>query len=205
MWLKMNRKFGRLRVIFSSMRLLPHVIIMLTTKNSWIIKADLARWAEVYHLEKPRKLISFIVLFLTFMTLTPEFRNLFYLRSGLKARAFSWLCPPIGTLQIVPTEIGPGLFIQHGLSTMISADSIGTNCWINQHVVIGFSNETDRPTIGDNVRISAGAKIIGKFKIGNNATIGPNTVVIDDVPPNVTVLGVPGRVVWKKNSKPDQV
>ena len=202
----MNRKFRRLRVLLSSIRLLPHVIIMLSTKNSWIIKADLARWADVYHLENPRKLINFIGLFLTFMTFSPEFRNLFYLRSGpLKARAFSWLCPPLGTLQIISTKIGPGLFIQHGIATMISADSIGTNCWINQHVVIGFSNEMDRPTIGDNVRISAGAKIIGKFKVGDNATIGPNTVVIDDVPPNATVLGVPGRVVWKKNSKPIQV
>jgi len=162
-----------------------------------VVKADLARWAEVYRLGKPYSTRDYAMLFLNFMTFLPEFRNLFYLRAGIKARLLSWLCPALATLEIVPTNIGPGLFIQHGNSTMISAERIGANCWINQHVVIGYSNDTDRPTLGDNVRISAGAKIIGKIKIGNNATIGLNTVVIDNVPPNVTVFGVPGRIIWK--------
>jgi serine O-acetyltransferase len=188
--------FRRLRLIISSLRLWPHLTIMLAM-NSHVVKADLTRWADIYQLGTPRSARDFSFLFLTFMTFLPEYRNLFYLRAGIKARLFAWMCPSLATLEIAPTSIGPGLFIQHGNSTMISAESIGANCWINQHVVIGYSNDTDRPTLGDNVRISAGAKVIGNIKIGNNATIGLNTVVIDNVPPNVTVFGVPGRIIWK--------
>jgi len=180
----------------SATRLWPHLIVMLAMDN-WVVKADLARWAGIYNLGEPRNVRDYSVLFLTFMTFLPEFRNVFYLRAGIKGRLFAWMCPSLATLEIAPTSIGPGLFIQHGIGTMVSAESIGANCWINQHVVIGFSNETDRPTLGDNVRISAGAKVIGNIKIGDNATIGLNTVVIDNVPPNVTVFGVPGRIIWK--------
>ena len=67
-------------------------------------------------------------------------------------------------------------------------------------MVVGFSNETDCPTIGNNVRIFAGAKLIGKIKIGNNATIGLNTVITQDVPAHATMLGVPGKIVWMSNT-----
>jgi len=180
----------------SSVRMIPHLIIMSAPQSSWIIRADLSRWAELNFMNKPCRLRDFALLFVEFMTFTPEFRNLFYLRSGIKGKIFSWMCPPLSSLDIVPGKIGPGLFIQHGVATLVSAESIGANCWINQHVVIGFANNNiDRPIVGDNVRISAGVKILGKVRIGNNATIGPNTVVIADVPAGATVLGVPGRVV----------
>jgi serine O-acetyltransferase len=55
----------------------------------------------------------------------------------------------------------------HGDSTFVSADKIGENCWINQQVVIGYSNETDRPSIGNNVTIYAGAKVLGKIRVGD--------------------------------------
>jgi serine O-acetyltransferase len=105
------------------------------------------------------------------------------------------MCPPLGSLKIEVPHVGPGLFIQHGDNTFISAERIGNYCWIGRHVVVGYSNATDCPTIGNNVRIFPGAKIIGKIKVGDNATIGLNTVAIDNVPPNVMLLGVPGRVV----------
>jgi serine O-acetyltransferase len=82
-----------------------------------------------------------------------------------------YLCRPINTVFIYTNTIGPGLFIQHGFSTIISAKSIGKDCWINQQVTIGYSNVTDCPTIGDNVTIHAGAKVIGKVTIGNNARV----------------------------------
>jgi len=130
------------------------------------------------------------------MTFRPEFRNIFYLRLGAKASVFGMLCPPLAALEIERTTIGPGLYIQHGSGTFISAASIGANCWINQQVTIGYSNKTDRPVIGNNVRICAGAKIVGKIRIGDNATVGLNSVVIDNVPANSTVFGVPARTVW---------
>jgi serine O-acetyltransferase len=131
------------------------------------------------------------------MTLTPEYRNIFYLRTGYTGKIFGFLCPRLGSLDIAPTEVGPGLFIQHGEGTYVSAKAIGSNCWIGRQVVIGYSNASDRPTIGDNVRIFTGAKIIGDVTIGSNATIGLNTVITQNVAAGVTMLGVPGKVVWK--------
>lgn len=186
----------------STVRLLPQLGVLLIWHHDGVIKADLLRWAEIWYLEKPKNLKEFMILFITFMTFTPEFRNLFYLRFGLKASIFAWTCPPLDTLEINANYIGPGLFIQHGISTLISAHSIGANCWINQQVTIGYSNQTDRPTIGDNVRVCAGAKIIGKVRIGNNATIGANTIVISDVAANTTVFGVPGKVIWRSRPAP---
>ena len=191
--------FQRIRMIASAPRLVPHVLIMLTTGNSDLLKADIACWAKTLHFARPTKLSHFLVLFVTLMTFMPEFRNLFYVRSGLKGKLFFWMCPPRASLEITPGDIGPGLFIQHGNGTLISAQSIGANCWINQQVTIGYSNDVDRPTIGNNVRIFAGAKIIGRVRIGDNATVGANTVVVRDVAPGTTVFGVPGKVIWRSS------
>jgi serine O-acetyltransferase len=193
----MNPPLRRLRMMISSVRLVPHIIIFLNSSNASTIKADIARWAEILELREARNQFDLTMLFISLMTFLPEYRNLFYLRVGLWSRAFAWMCPRLWDLDIGRTDIGPGLFIQHGNSTFISARKIGDNCWIGRHVVIGFSNDTDRPTLGNNVRIFAGAKLIGNVTIGDNATVGLNTVVIDNVPANATVLGVPGRIIWK--------
>ncbi len=181
----------------SATRLIPHIIILLNMGRGSVVRADLARWAEIWRLPEPADDRDFVLLFITFMTFTPEFRNVFYMRAGMKAKLFGWMCPPLGTLQIHSTNIGPGLFIQHGISTLISAERIGKNCWINQQVSIGFSNETDSPTIGDNVKVAAGAKIIGKVTVGDNVVVGLNSVVIGNVAANSTVLGIPAQVIWK--------
>lgn len=191
----MPRSLQTPRLIVSSIRLMPHLLVLKTSRRRDIIQADLAYWAGTLRLKTPKTRVDFALLFLHLMTFNPEFRNLFYLRAGKITWPLLWMCPRLGSLRIDSPDIGPGLFIQHGENTFVSADSIGANCWIGRHVVVGMSNETDQPTIGDNVRIYPGAKIIGKIKIGNNATIGMNTVVIDNVPPNVTLFGVPGRVV----------
>jgi serine O-acetyltransferase len=152
-------------------------------------------------IKKPRTSSEFILFFIEAMTLLPEFRNLFYMRMGRKSWPFRWMCQRLRSLDIVSPSIGPGLFIQHGDNTFVTAESIGENCSIGRHVVVGYSNLTDRPTIGNNVRIQPGAKIIGKIKLGDNSVIGLNTVVIDNVEPNVTVLGVPAKVVWRSSAK----
>ncbi|MGO4574247.1 serine O-acetyltransferase [Microvirga sp. 2TAF3] len=117
------------------------------------------------------------------------------------ARIFEWLCRPEATLFIRTEDIGPGLFIQHGFSTIIAAKSIGSNCWINQQVTIGYSNETDAPVIGNNVRITAGAKVIGNVTVGDNVIIGANAVVVKDVPANCTVVGIPAYIVRRDGKK----
>jgi len=111
------------------------------------------------------------------------------------------LCPPMPTLYIYTKDIGPGLFIQHGFATIISAEKIGRNCWINQQVTIGFSNDTDCPIIGDNVIIYAGAKVLGNVRVGDNSIVGANAVVIKDVPENCTVVGVPAYIVRRNGEK----
>jgi serine O-acetyltransferase len=131
------------------------------------------------------------------MTFRQEYRNLFYYRTGFAGKLFSVLCRPMPTLFIDTPKIGPGLFIQHGFSTMIAAAEIGENCWINQQVTIGFSNATDLPTLQNNVTISAGAKVIGKVNIGENSKVGANAVVVKNVPANSTVVGVPAYIVRK--------
>lgn len=99
--------------------------------------------------------------------------------------------------------IGKGLFIDHGSGVIIGETSIiGDNVTLYQGVTLGGTGkETGKrhPTICDNVMISAGAKVIGSFTVGENSKIGAGAVVIREVPPNSTVVGVPGRVVKRDN------
>jgi serine O-acetyltransferase len=135
------------------------------------------------------------------MSFYPEYRNLFYKRIGKIHLTINWLCPKMNTLFIATNDIGPGLFIQHGFATIIAAKSIGKDCWINQQVTIGYSNKTDTPELGDNVVVNAGAKIIGKVKVGNNSIVGANAVVVKNVPDNCTVVGVPAYIIRRNGVK----
>lgn len=99
--------------------------------------------------------------------------------------------------------IGRGLFIDHGSGVIIGETAIlGDNVTLYQGVTLGGTGkETGKrhPTLEDNVMVSAGAKIIGSFTIGENSKIGAGSVVLKTVPPNCTVVGVPGRIVKKDN------
>ena len=101
--------------------------------------------------------------------------------------------------------IGKGFFIDHGSGVIIGETAVvGDNVTMYQGVTLGGTGkETGKrhPTIGDNVMISAGAKIIGSFTVGENSKIGAGSVVIEEVPPNCTVVGVPGRIVKRDNVK----
>ena len=185
-------------LLLSSIRLIPHLIIFMVFDKKGYIKSDLMRWLK--NPEAANSPVKTVLGFIRTMTYFPEFRSLFYYRAGWTSKLFKYLCPPMSTLFISAEEIGPGLFIQHGFSTIIVADRIGKNCWINQQVTIGYSNSDDCPTIGDNVVINAGAKVIGKVTIGDNSKVGANAVVVKNVPPNVTVVGVPAYII-KRDGK----
>ena len=102
-------------------------------------------------------------------------------------------------------KIGKGLFIDHGNGVIIGETAIiGNNVTLYQGVTLGGTGKEKgkrHPTIGDNVMISAGAKVLGSFTVGENSKIGAGSVVLSEVPPNSTVVGVPGRVVKRDNVK----
>lgn len=101
--------------------------------------------------------------------------------------------------------IGKGLFIDHGIGVVIGETTIiGDNVTLYQGVTLGGTGKEKgkrHPTIGNNVMISAGAKVLGSFTIGENSKIGAGSVVLSEVPPNSTVVGVPGRIVKRDNVK----
>jgi len=104
-------------------------------------------------------------------------------------------------------QIGKGLFIDHGLGVVIGETSIiGDNVTLYQGVTLGGTGKEKgkrHPTIGNNVVIGTGAKVLGNITIGDNSYIGANAVVIKDIPHNATVVGVPGRITKQDGKKID--
>lgn len=101
--------------------------------------------------------------------------------------------------------IGNSLFIDHGMGVVIGETTIiGDNVTLYQGVTLGGTGKEKgkrHPTVGDNVVIGAGAKVLGNIRIGDNSYIGSNAVVIKDVPDNSTVVGVPGRITKQDGKK----
>lgn len=101
-------------------------------------------------------------------------------------------------------QIGKGLFIDHGSGVIIGETTIiGDNCTLYQGVTLGGTGKEQgkrHPTLGNNVMVSAGAKVLGSFTVGDNCKIGAGSVVLEEVPPNCTVVGIPGRIV-KRNKQ----
>jgi len=121
---------------------------------------------------------------------------------GLKwlARFLSSTARFLTGIEIHPgAKIGRRFFIDHGMGVVIGETAeIGDDCTLYQGVTLGgtsWNKGKRHPTLGNNVVIGAGAKVLGPFKVGDNARIGSNSVVIKEVPANATVVGVPGRVV----------
>lgn len=151
---------------------------------------DISRWKTIRSISGNRSLVLAKLL-----SGYPEFRNLFIYRSnnGMYRRWVKLIYPPLDSLYLYSPVIGGGLFIEHGFSTMISAKSIGDNCWINQQVTIGHTDVGKAPVVGNNVHISCGAKVLGDIVVGDNAMIAAQACVVKDVEPNTVVGGVPAR------------
>ena len=96
------------------------------------------------------------------------------------------------------TEVGPGLYLPHGHVVIDGIVRIGRHCVIAPWVTIGVNGSLAGPTIGDNVFIGTGAKILGDIRVGNDVRVGANAVVLQDVPDGATVVGVPARVVRRQ-------
>ena len=116
------------------------------------------------------------------------------------ARAISQLARSLTGIEIHPAaKIGKGLFIDHGCAVVIGETTeIGDNCTIYQGVTLGGTGKhcgKRHPTIGNNVMVGAGAKVLGPFKVGDNSKIAAGAVVLKEIPADSTAVGIPAKVV----------
>ena len=123
-----------------------------------------------------------------------------------RARAISQHAVRCTGIEIHPgAEIGKGFFIDHGTGVIIGETTIiGDTVTLFQGVTLGGTGKEHgkrHPTLGNNVMVSAGAKVLGSFTVGDNSKIGAGSVVLEEVPPNCTVVGVPGRVVKRYDTE----
>jgi serine O-acetyltransferase len=132
------------------------------------------------------------------------------LRAGVPAlpRLIATVARSLTGIEIHPAaEIGPGLFIDHGMGVVIGETAeLGPDVTIYQGVTLGgtgFATGKRHPTVESCVTIGSGAKLLGPIVVGHGAKIGANTVVIHDVPPNSTVVGIPGHPVRVEGRRPE--
>ena len=133
---------------------------------------------------------------------------LFRLQLPLIPRMISHLARFLTGIEIHPgATIGKGVFIDHGMGVVIGETAIiGNYALIYQGVTLGGTGKElgkRHPTLGENVVVGAGAKVLGNLQIGNNVRIGAGSVVLRDVPSDCTVVGVPGRIVYRAGERVD--
>jgi serine O-acetyltransferase len=124
----------------------------------------------------------------------------------IPARFLSHVSRFVTGIEIHPAaKLGPGLFIDHGMGVVIGETAeVGENVTLLQGVTLGgtsLKREKRHPTLGNNVVVGAGAKIIGAFTIGDGSRIGAGSVVVREVPTNSVVVGVPGRVTYRDGQR----
>lgn len=186
---------------YNYLRTFPIYFLILINKKSEILWEELNYWGNLYGMpvNKKMKLLKNI------LYCYPEYRNLLEHRfrnlcnCNYSAFVLRILWKKQDSLIIFTKDIGKNLFIQHGIATIIAAKSIGDNCWINQQVTIGYTDNGAAPVIGNRVRISCGAKVLGNIKIEDDVIIGANAVVVKNVEKNQTVVGIPAKPIKHKN------
>lgn len=198
----MSEKFKDVLAMFNYPRTLPVYLCVLASKQKKLIEMDVARWNQIDGMN--RGLFDSLN---WYMTYKKEFRNL--LQHRLKHPSYSVaaiiqfaiarvLWRPMDSLYIYTSDIGGGLYIQHGFATIISAKRIGENCRIYQQVTIGYKG-TENPVLEDNVSVTCGAKVLGGITMHENSLAAAGAVVVKDVPANAIVAGVPAKVIAYKD------
>ena len=125
------------------------------------------------------------------------------------ARLISQRARHVTGIEIHPgAQIGKGLFIDHGMGVVVGETTIiGDNCLLYQGVTLGGTGKDKgkrHPTLGNNVMVGAGAKVLGPIHIGNNVKIAANAVVLHDIPDNCTAVGVPARIARREGQRVEQ-
>lgn len=176
--------------------LLLHLIRSAEPERVELLRQDVQRW--------PTKSDDFAENVVELFLGLKEFRTLFFYRikaRNLLTKTLAIVYRPQACLYLRTPFIGPGIFIQHGFATTVGANRIGKNFWVNQQVTVGFRDRGASPTIGDDVRVGAGAIIIGDISIGDRAVIGAGAVVVKSVPSDCTVVGNPAYIVRRKGAR----
>lgn len=181
---------------------MPHYLLFVCSHDKDRIGIDIASWIKCLQKTSVNKFLDLTYL----MIFVEEYRNLFYLRTGKWSAPFRYLKKAPTLFISTPSKnFGEGTFIQHGFATVIAANKIGKYCWINQQVTIGYNDSKKygfgNPTLGDHVRVSCGAKVLGNITIGDGSTIGVNAVVVKNVPPDSTVIPSPTMMIVEEGNK----
>lgn len=189
-------------MILSYIRSLINIVVYLLVKDKSKINTDIERYLESYGLTPPYGKDNYVKELVYCSKRSREFLNVFYFRMGRHLNRYHLLSicktiyPPKQTIGfgIDEQNLGKGLFIQHGDSTIIHAHNIGDNLTVYQNVTIGDSGK-GYPTIGDNVTICTGAIVLGPICIGNGAIIGANATIVKNVPANSVIVPAKNRIV----------
>ncbi|MDH7446580.1 hypothetical protein [Aquimarina sp. 2201CG14-23] len=171
--------------------LIPHVFLYKISKNKSDIDKDIDRWSFAKKMQGGK-----VSLLLNFLANSPDFRTIFYFRNrSVISHILNLYCRKEKYFRIdISTKLGGGILTGHPYSTILNANSIGENFYVNHLVTVG-EIDGKRPTIGNNVSIHTGAIIIGDITIGDDSEIGAGSVVVKDVPQNCVVVGNPARII----------
>lgn len=174
--------------------LIPHLIIYKMSNNKAVIDQDIARWKEAKGVSGSNQ-----KLLLHFLANSSDFRTVFYFRiGGLVPHILNLYCKKEKYFTIdINTKLAGGILTGHPYATILNAESIGENFYVNHLVTVG-AEKGKRPVIGNNVSIYTGAIVIGDIEIGDNCLIGAGCVVTKSIPANSTVVGNPARIINKK-------
>ena len=192
----------RIKIYTYFLLALPAMIAFAMQKgeNRRKIIMDLERLEKVEHLNASSPVAW---RFYKALATAKTFRSIFYMRIGRISRLISFLLPGETLCGIASTKsayVGGGVYIQHGWSMVLDAESVGENLWINQNVTVGYRGN-GHPRIGNNVRIGSGAVVLGGITIGDNVNIGANAIVVKDVPSNCTVVSPPAFICKRNGGK----
>lgn len=181
-------------------RFIPYVLLLLFHPKRTILKSELNQWLYIIRVKR-KGIVGFLWLLRNLL----EYRSVFHLRIGRLGMFFRFFYREQTSTHIhTPNElIGSGFILQHGFSSIINAKEIGDNCQIWHNVTIGLSQSgtNKKPTIGSDVKICAGAIILGDVRVGDRVVIGAGAVVVKEVPDDCVVVGNPACIIKRNGQK----